>query len=50
MKVIAIPFSIFDFFAVILPGGIGLLGLYVLANPTLATEVHKFSFPLFLFV
>ena len=45
MKEIAIPFSIFDFFAVLLPGGIGLLGLYMFANPTLSAEVHKSIFP-----
>ena len=33
MKEIAIPFSIFDFFAVLLPGGIGLLGLYMFVFP-----------------
>ena len=44
MEEITIPFSIFDFFAVLLPGGIGLLGLYMFANPTLAVTVHNCVF------
>jgi hypothetical protein len=44
MKEITIPFSIFDFFAVLLPGGIGLLGLYMFVNPTLALDVHQSIF------
>ena len=44
MREMTIPFSLFDFFAVLLPGGIGLLGLYMFANPTLSVEVHQVVF------
>ena len=41
MKGLTIPFSIFDFFAVLFPGGLGIFGLYIFMNPTLSLGVHQ---------
>lgn len=40
MKELSIPFSLFDFFAVLLPGATGLFGLYLFINPSLTQAGH----------
>ena len=40
MKNLNIPLSLFDFFAVLLPGAVGLFGIYLFINPSLTTEGH----------
>jgi ABC-type multidrug transport system fused ATPase/permease subunit len=44
MKDISVPFSLFDFFAVLLPGAAGLFGLYLLLNPALTAAEHDAIF------
>ena len=44
MKELSIPFSLFDFFAVLLPGAVGLGGLYLLVNPSLTQAGHAAAF------
>lgn len=41
MKEIHVPFSMFDFFAVLIPGAVGAFGLYLLLNPQLSIEAHE---------
>jgi hypothetical protein len=41
MKEINVPFSLYDFFAILLPGGVGVFGLYLFFNPTLSAEGHQ---------
>jgi hypothetical protein len=41
MKDISIPFSLFDFFAILLPGAVGAFGLYLFANPALTPAGHQ---------
>lgn len=40
MKELSIPFSLFDFFAVMFPGVVGLFGVYLLINPSLTQAGH----------
>lgn len=40
MKELSIPFSLFDFFAVLLPGATGLFGVYLFINPSLTQLGH----------
>lgn len=44
MKDLSIPFSLFDFFAVLLPGAVGLAGLYLFVNPSLTQAGHETVF------
>jgi hypothetical protein len=44
MKDLSIPFSLFDFFAVLLPGAVGLGGLYLFINPSLTQAGHDAAF------
>lgn len=44
MKELTVPFSLFDFFAVLLPGGVGLLGTYLFINPALTRSGHDAIF------
>lgn len=44
MKELSIPFSLFDFFAVLLPGTVGLLGAYLFINPSLTEAGHDAAF------
>jgi hypothetical protein len=44
MKDISIPFSLFDFFAVLMPGVVGLGGLYLFVNPSLTQAGHEAVF------
>lgn len=44
MKELTIPFSLFDFFAVLLPGGVGLFGAYLFINPALTRAGHDAAF------
>ena len=44
MKDISIPFSLFDFFAVLMPGAVGLSGLYLFVNPSLTQAGHEAVF------
>jgi hypothetical protein len=44
MKDISVPFSLFDFFAVLLPGAAGLLGIYLFLNPALTAAEHDAIF------
>jgi len=41
MKEFSIPFSLFDFFAILLPGAVGAFGLYLFANPALTAAGHQ---------
>jgi hypothetical protein len=41
MKDVSIPFSLFDFFAILLPGAVGAFGLYLFANPALTPAGHE---------
>ena len=41
MKEFSIPFSLFDFFAILLPGAVGAFGLYLFANPALTAVGHQ---------
>ena len=45
MKELNIPFSLFDFFAVLLPGAVGLCGVYLFINPALTQAGHEAIFP-----
>lgn len=44
MKELSIPFSLFDFFAVLFPGALGLFGMYLLINPSLTQAAHDVAF------
>ena len=44
MKDISVPFSLFDFFAVLLPGAAGLFGVYLFLNPALTAAKHEAIF------
>jgi hypothetical protein len=44
MKELNIPFSLFDFFAVLMPGALGLLALYIFINPSLTPSGHEAIF------
>ena len=44
MKELSIPFSLFDFFAVLLPGAVGLFGIYLFINPALTYAGHDAAF------
>ena len=44
MKELSIPFSLFDFFAVLLPGAVGLFGVYLFLNPSLTQAGHDAAF------
>jgi hypothetical protein len=44
MKELNIPFSLFDFFAVLLPGAVGLCGVYLFINPSLTQAGHDAIF------
>jgi hypothetical protein len=41
VKEVNIPFSLFDFFAILIPGAVGLFGIYLLLNPQLTIEVKS---------
>jgi len=41
VKELSIPFSLFDFFAVLFPGAVGLFGVYLLINPSLTQAGHE---------
>ena len=44
MKEISPPFSLFDFFALLFPGVIGLVGIYMFFNPSLSIKGHGDAF------
>jgi len=44
VKELDVPFSLFDFFAVLLPGGVGLFGIYLFINPALTYAGHDAAF------
>jgi hypothetical protein len=44
VKELNVPFSLFDFFAVLLPGGVGLFGMYLFINPALTYAGHDAAF------
>jgi hypothetical protein len=44
MKDISAPFSLYDFFAVLLPGAVGLFGIYLFLNPSLTQARHDVIF------
>jgi hypothetical protein len=44
MKELNIPFSLFDFFAVLMPGAVGLFGIYLFVNPSLTLSGHNEAF------
>lgn len=44
MKEINVPFSLFDFFAILIPGLVGTFGIYLFLNPTLTIEAHEAAF------
>jgi hypothetical protein len=44
MKDVSVPFSFYDFFAILLPGSVGLLGLYLFVNPALTAGGHQAAF------
>jgi hypothetical protein len=44
MKELNIPFSLFDFFAVMLPGAVSLCGIYLFFNPALTQSGHDAVF------
>jgi hypothetical protein len=41
MKDFSVPFSLFDFFAILLPGAMGAFGLYLFANPAFTAAGHE---------
>jgi hypothetical protein len=41
MKEFSIPFSLYDFFAILLPGAVGVFGLYLFINPALTAAGHQ---------
>jgi len=44
MKEVNIPFSLYDFFAILLPGSVGLFSLYLFLNPALTAGGHQAAF------
>lgn len=44
MKELNIPFSLFDFFATLMPGAVGLFGVYLMLNPGLTQTGHAAVF------
>lgn len=44
MKELSVPFSLYDFFAVLLPGVVGLFGVYLFINPSLTQAGHDAAF------
>lgn len=49
MKEVNVPFSLFDFFAVLLPGAVGLFGVYLYLNPGLTQAGHDAIWGQFVF-
>jgi hypothetical protein len=49
MKDISAPFSLYDFFAVMLPGAVGLFGIYLFLNPSLTQVGHDAIFSAVIF-
>ena len=44
MKEISTPFSLFDFFALLFPGAVGVIGIYMFINPALSLTRHNAVF------
>lgn len=44
MKEIRVPFSLFDFFAVLFPGAVGIFAVYLLINPSMTKAGHDAAF------
>lgn len=44
MKELSVPFSLFDFFAILFPGALGIVGLYLFFNPSLTLTGHDAAF------
>jgi hypothetical protein len=44
MKEFSVPFSLFDFFAVLFPGAVGIFGVYLFMNPSLTQTGHDAAF------
>ena len=44
MKQLSVPFSLYDFFAVLMPGCVSLFGIYLFINPALTSAGHDAAF------
>lgn len=44
MKELRVPFSLFDFFAVMFPGAVGIFAVYLLINPSMTQTGHDAAF------
>lgn len=44
MKELSVPFSLFDFLAILFPGAVGIFGVYLFMNPSLTQAGHDIAF------